>query len=90
MAQSDEQVDAVRRHLADLALKALLFQMSGLSNAWWFQGASVQKNRDGTYFLLAKINPKAPLDETGWPYGLPQDSNGVKVRSDRTNPSSYI
>jgi len=82
MGQPDE-IDNVRRKLAEIARKALIFQMSGISQAWWFEGATVSKDRDGVYFLLAKIHPKVPLDDTGWPYGLPHDSNGIKVRSSR-------
>lgn len=87
MGQANEEVDKVRRRLVDIALKSLLYQMSGISQAWWFQGAEVAKDRDGAYFLLARIHPKVPLDDTGWPYGLPQDVNGVKVRSSRAIPS---
>jgi len=85
MSQPND-IDNVRRKLADMALKALVYQMRGLSTAWWFQGAEIKKDRDGVYFLLAKIHPKVPLDDTGWPYGLPHDSEGVKVRSSRQTP----
>ena len=86
MGQQEDQVNQVRQKLANMALKSLIYQMSGLSSAWWFQGATVQQNQDGTYYLLANINPKVPLDETGWPYGLPQDVGGLKVKSSRGNP----
>ena len=88
MADANQKIDATKRKLAEIALDALLYQMGVKNNAaqWWFQGAEVAQDRDGRYFLLAKISPKLPLDETtGWPYGLPHDSNGVPVRSSREN-----
>jgi hypothetical protein len=84
VASGQSQVDQVKQTLANMALKSLLYQMSGISQAWWFQGATVQKNPDGSYFLLAQINPKVPLDDTGWPYGLPQAVGGVTVKSSRS------
>jgi len=83
MGEAEDEATKVKRKLADMALKQLLYQMSGISQAWWFQGAEVGTNPDGTYYLLAKIHPKVPLDETGWPYMLPHDVNGLKVRSSR-------
>lgn len=84
---SDDKVDPTRRKLAEIARETLDGQMGWPSNAvWWYQGSEVAQDKDGGFFVLAKIHPGLPMDDMGWPYGLPHTSNGVQVRSSRAIP----
>jgi hypothetical protein len=87
MAYTNDKTDAVKRKLAELARERLDYDMGWPKNAvWWYQGSEVARDKDGRYYVLAKIHPKLPMDDTGWPYGLPHTANNVQVRSSRANP----
>jgi hypothetical protein len=86
-AMGDAKVDAIWLKLVQAAEKALWHTMGRPGDVpWWLEGIEIKQDRDGKYYLLAKISEKLPMDDTGWPYGLPHDQDGIQVRSSRANP----
>ncbi len=84
---ANPKIAAIRLKIVQNAEKALWHTMGRPGDVpWWFQGVEIKTDRDGKYFLLAHISTKLPLDDTGWPYGLPHDQDGIRVESDRANP----
>lgn len=84
-------VDNVQLKLAQIAEKALWRTMGRPGDVpWWFRGVEIAQDRDGNYFLKALIHNGLPMDDTGWPYGLPHTSEGVKVVAERENPDAML
>lgn len=89
MSDAEKKVDDVRLKMAEIAKKALWRTMGRPGDVpWWFVDARIAQDRDGNYFLKGIISDKLPMDDTGWPYGLPHTSEGVKVVAERQNPNS--
>lgn len=84
-------VEDVQLKLAQIAEKALWRTMGRPGDVpWWFRGVEIAQDRDGNYFLRALIHNGLPMDDTGWPYGLPHKSEGVKVVAQREDPNSPL
>jgi len=89
MSDAEKKVDSLRLKMAQIAQKALWRTMGRPGDVpWWFKDARIAQDRDGNYFLKGIISDKLPMDDTGWPYGLPQTSEGVKVVAEREHPGS--
>lgn len=89
MSDAEKKVDDVRLKMAQIASKALWRTMGRPGDVpWWFKDVRIAQDRDGNYFLKGIISDKLPMDDTGWPYGLPHTSEGVKVVAERQNPNS--
>mgnify|MGYP001559981677 CR=1 FL=1 len=91
MAEADKKVNDVRLKLAQIGEAALWRTMGRPGDVpWWLRGIKIAQDRDGNYFLKAIIHNGLPMDDTGWPYGLPYRSEGVKVRAEREDPNSML
>lgn len=89
MADKNAQVNDVRLKLAEIAQRSLWHTMGRPGEVpWWLVDIRIAQDRDGNYFLKAIINNGLPMDDTGWPYGLPYRSEGVKVVAEREDPNS--
>ncbi len=90
MGLSDTQkVDGTKRKLAEIAANALNSTMGFNLGAapWWYLGASPAQVQ-GDWYVEARINESLTLDSmTGWPYGLPHESEGVKVKPRQVKPT---
>lgn len=84
MGLSDAQkVDSTKKKLAEIAANQLNSTMGFNLGAapWWFMGASARQDNNGEWYVEGRVNESLTLDSmTGWPYGLPHESEGVKVR----------
>jgi len=85
-----EKVDDTKMRLAEIAANALNSTMgfSVGASPWWFLGASPRIGRDGEPYVEGRVNDRLTLDAmTGWPYGLPHESEGVKVKPKQVSPT---
>ena len=86
-----DKINDVRFRMAQIAKDALWRTMGRPGEVkWWFKDARIAQDRDGNYFLKGIISDRLPMDDTGWPYGLPERSEGVKVVAEREHPGSML
>lgn len=89
MADANQKVDNVRRKIVEIAQKELWRTMGRPGDVpWWLVDIRVAQDRDGNYFLKGIISDRLPMDDTGWPYGLPHTQDGVKIVAEREHPGS--
>lgn len=85
-----EKVKSTQQKLAEIGARALNKTMGFDHGAapWWYMGSSPKRDRQtGEWYVEGRVNEKLTLDAmTGWPYGLPHDSEGVKVRPRQVAP----